>query len=180
MNKLPVAKRVQILFMLCEGSSMRSISRVADVSINTVVKLLVDAGRACTAFHDERVRGLRCRRIQCDEIWAFCYSKARNVPTARAAPEGAGDAWTWSSLCADSKLICNWMVGGRDAYVAMLLMDDLKERLTTASNSPLTDIAPISKRSKAPAVPTLTTRCSSSSAAPRQKARRCVTRQPNA
>ena len=130
MNKLPLKTRVQILTMLCEGSSMRSISRVADVSINTVVKLLVDAGRACTAFHDERVRGLRCRRIQCDEIWAFCYSKARNVPTARAAPEGAGDAWTWSSLCADSKLICNWMVGGRDAYVAMLLMDDLKERLT--------------------------------------------------
>ncbi len=130
MNRLPLHKRVQILSMLCEGSSMRSVARVADVSINTVVKLLIDAGNACTAFHSERVRGLACRRIQCDEIWAFCYSKAKNVPTAKSAPEGAGDVWTWSSLCADSKLICNWMVGGRDAYVAMLLMDDLKTRLT--------------------------------------------------
>src|SRR5262249_37315422 len=77
----------------------------------------------------ERVRGLNCRRIQCDEIWSFCYSKAKNVATAKAAPEGAGDVWTWSSLCADTKLICNWLIGKRDAYAAMLLMDDLKTRL---------------------------------------------------
>jgi IS1 family transposase len=76
------------------------------------------------------VRGLRCRRVQCDEIWAFCYSKAKNVATAKKAPDGAGDIWTWTSLCADSKLICNWVVGGRDAYMAMMLMDDLARRLT--------------------------------------------------
>jgi IS1 family transposase len=130
MNRLPTEKRAQILKMLVEGSSMRLVARVADVSINTVVKLLIDAGAACTALHSDRVRGLRCRRVQCDEIWSFCYSKAKNVPTAKSAPAGAGDVWTWSSLCADSKLICNWMVGGRDSYVAMLLMDDLKSRLS--------------------------------------------------
>jgi lambda repressor-like predicted transcriptional regulator len=92
MNKLPAAKRVQILTLLCEGSSMRSISRVADVSINTVAKLLVDAGKACAAFHDERVRGVKARRVQCDEIWSFTYAKARNVAEAKAAPEGAGDS----------------------------------------------------------------------------------------
>ena len=130
-NKLPQAKRVQILSMLVEGSSIRSISRVADVSINTVTKLLVDAGTACTAYHDEHVRGLTCRRIQCDEIWAFCYSKVKNVAAAKKAPIGAGDIWSWTSLCADSKLICNWVVGTRDAYAAMLLMEDLARRLTT-------------------------------------------------
>src|SRR5882757_171571 len=89
MNRLPLAKRVQILSMLCEGSSMRSITRVADVSINTVSKLLVDAGEACLAMHDEQVRGVKSARIQADEIWSFCYAKQRNVATAEAAPEGA-------------------------------------------------------------------------------------------
>src|ERR1700730_18616269 len=83
MHKLPLAKRVQILHMLCEGSSMRAISRVADVSINTVTKLLVDAGKACAAYHDEHVRGVKAARIQCDEIWAFCYSKQKNVANAK-------------------------------------------------------------------------------------------------
>src|ERR1700690_3821334 len=87
MNKLPSAKRVQILSMLCEGSSMRSISRVTDVSINTVAKLLADAGEACAAIHEEKVRGVKAKRIQCDEIWAFCYAKQRNVADAKAAPE---------------------------------------------------------------------------------------------
>jgi len=86
MNKAPLAKRVQILSMLCEGSSMRSISRVADVSINTVTKLLVDAGETCLALHDELVRDVKVQRVQCDEIWSFCYAKAKNVPTATAAP----------------------------------------------------------------------------------------------
>src|SRR5262245_66495296 len=86
MNKLPLQTRVQILSMLCEGSSMRSISRVADVSINTVSKLLVDAGKACLSFHDERVRDVTAQRVQCDEIWSFCYAKNRNVATAKAAP----------------------------------------------------------------------------------------------
>lgn len=104
MNKLPVTKRVQILSMLCEGSSMRSISRVCDVSINTVAKMLVDAGRVCAAFHDEKVRAVNAKRVQVDEIWSFTYAKQKNVADAKAAPAGAGDTWTWTALDADSKL----------------------------------------------------------------------------
>src|SRR5438270_10903728 len=131
MNKLPIAKRVQILSMLCEGSSMRSISRVADVSINTVYKLLAEAGPVCTRFHDATVRGLASQRVQCDEAWAFCYAKQKNVAGAKAAPEGAGDVCTWTALDADSKLILSWAVGGRDAGYALALMDDLRGRITT-------------------------------------------------
>src|ERR1700694_4377453 len=116
MNKLPVAKRVQILQMLCEGSSMRSISRVCDVSINTVSKMLIDAGAVCAAFHDEKVRNVKAKRVQVDEAWAFTYAKQKNVATAKAAPDGAGDTWTWMGLEADTKLIVQWFVGGRDGY----------------------------------------------------------------
>jgi IS1 family transposase len=129
MNKLPLAKRVQILSMLCEGSSMRSISRVADVSINTVSKLLVDAGKACAIFHDEKVRGVKARRVQVDEIWSFTYAKQKNVAAAKAAPEEAGDTWTWTAIDAESKLIVSWLVGGRDSEYAMAFMDDLAGRL---------------------------------------------------
>jgi IS1 family transposase len=129
MNKLPLARRTQILSTLCEGSSMRSISRVADVSFNTIVKLLVDAGIACTEFHDRAVRNVKSRRVQCDEIWSFVHAKAKNVPTAKAAPQGAGDIWTWTALDADHKLIISWAVGGRDAGYALALMDDVRERL---------------------------------------------------
>src|SRR3984893_4613675 len=131
MNKLPLAKRIQILSMLCEGSSMRSISRVADVSINTVYKLLAQAGPVCIRFHDATVRGVASKRIQCDEAWAFCYAKQKNVAGAKAAPEGAGDVWTWTALDADSKVILSWAVGGRDAGYALALMDDLRSRITT-------------------------------------------------
>jgi IS1 family transposase len=129
MNKLDHAKRVQILAMLCEGSSMRSISRVADVSINTVSKLLVEAGEACLILHDETVRNVKASRIQCDEIWSFCHAKAKNVATAKAAPEGAGDVWTWTAIDADSKLIVSYYVGDRSGESAMCLMDDLQARL---------------------------------------------------
>jgi IS1 family transposase len=129
MNKLPLAKRTQILAMLCEGSSMRSISRVADVSINTVSKLLVEAGEACLTIHDETVRGVKASRVQCDEIWSFCHAKQKNVATAKAAPEGAGDVWTWTALDADTKLIVSYFVGDRSGESAMVLMDDLRARL---------------------------------------------------
>lgn len=131
MNKLPVAKRATILQMLCEGSSMRAITRVTGVSLNTVTKLLIDAGKACEAYHDEHVRGVKATRIQCDEVWAFCYSKQRNVAAAKAAPEGAGDVWTWTALEATHKMIVSYMVGGRDSEYAMALMDDLRSRLAT-------------------------------------------------
>ena len=129
MNKLPIEKRRLILNMLVEGSSMRSISRIADVSINTVSKLLVDAGQACIAIHNEQVQNVTASRIQCDEIWSFCYAKAKNVSTAKDAPEGAGDVWTWTALDADTKLIVSYLVGGRDAQYALEFMDDLRERL---------------------------------------------------
>ena len=129
MNKLPVAKRAQILSLLCEGTSMRAVSRLADVSINTVSKLLVDAGRLCAAFHDDQVRGVKAKRVQVDEIWSFTYAKAKNVTTAKKAPEGAGDTWTWTGLDADSKLIVSWLVGPRDAGSAFTFASDLKARL---------------------------------------------------
>lgn len=128
-NKLPASKRAQILSLLCEGASMRSVSRLADVSINTVSKLLVDAGQACAVFHDEMVRGVRSRRVQVDEIWSFTYAKQKNVATAKAAPSGAGDTWTWTAIDADSKLIVSWLVGSRDAGAAFTFISDLAGRL---------------------------------------------------
>ena len=130
MNKLTSAKRAQILAMLCEGSSMRSISRIVDVSINTVTKLLVDAGTACAAHHDQTVTALKSKRVQVDEIWSFCYAKEKNVETAEAAPEGAGDLWTWTAICADSKLMISWVVGDRNANVARVFLEDVASRLS--------------------------------------------------
>ena len=129
MNKLPLAKRVQILAMLCEGSSMRSISRVVDVSINTVTKLLVDAGETCLEMHDELVRGVKASKVQCDEIWSFCYAKQKNVAEAKDAPAEAGDVWTWTAIDADTKLICSYFVGDRSGQSAIAMMDDLRSRL---------------------------------------------------
>jgi IS1 family transposase len=129
MNRLPIATRAQILSMLCEGSSMRSISRVTGVSINTISKLLEDAGEVCAVFHDEHVRRVKAKLVQVDEIWSFTYAKEKNVAVAKAAPEGAGDTWTWTGICADSKLIVSWLVGGRDSGYAIEFMDDLRSRL---------------------------------------------------
>ena len=135
MNKLPLAKRVQILSMLCEGVSMRSISRVVDVSINTVAKMLIDAGEACAAFHDEKVRGVRSKRVQVDEIWSFTAAKQKNVPNMKRPVDGAGDTWTWTALDADSKLIVQWFVGARDGYSAKLFIDDVLCPLTTETRT---------------------------------------------
>src|SRR5574337_42383 len=129
MNKLPQEKRSQILQMLCEGSSMRSIARIVGVSINTVTKLLEDAGNACAAHHDRAVRNLTSARIQCDEIWSFCYAKAKNVPAEKRGQLGYGDVWTWTAMDGDTKLIVSWMVGERDAGYAMEFMQDLASRL---------------------------------------------------
>jgi IS1 family transposase len=131
MNKLDVAKRAQILAMLCEGASMRSVSRLADVSINTVSKLLVDAGRFCAGYHDAKVRGVKAKRVQVDEIWSFTYAKQKNVATAKAAPDGAGDTWTWTAIEAQTKLIISHFVGGRDGECAAWFMNDVAERVST-------------------------------------------------
>src|SRR6266853_2524211 len=130
MNKLPVAKRVQILSMLCEGSSMRSIERIVGCSINTVDKLLRDAGEVALAYHDEQVRGVKAIRVQCDEIWSFVAVKQKNRATSkRATDPTAGDCWTWTAIEAQSKLLISYLVGARDAEFALMLMDDLRGRL---------------------------------------------------
>ena len=108
---------------------MRSISRVCDVSINTVSKLLVDAGKACAAFHDEKVRGVKARRVQVDEIWSFTAAKQKNVANMKAPVEGAGDTWTWTAIEAETKLLITWLVGGRNSDYAIAFMDDLRDRL---------------------------------------------------
>ena len=108
---------------------MRSISRVADVSINTVSKLLVDAGKFCAELHDREVRNVKSKRVQCDEIWSFVGAKAKNVSTMKQPVAGAGDVWTWTALDSDSKLIVSWLVGGRDSEYALAFMDDVRDRL---------------------------------------------------
>src|SRR5271167_1531411 len=129
MNKLPVAKRAKILSMLCEGASMRSVSRLADVSINTVGKLLEEAGRFCAGFHDAKVRGVKAKRVQVDEIWSFTAAKAKNVAAMKTPIAGAGDTWTWTAIEADTKLIISHFVGGRDGECARWFIDDLASRL---------------------------------------------------
>ena len=129
MNRLSNADRAKILHMLCEGMSIRAITRLTGASKNTVAKLLIDAGKACAAYHDANVRNVNAARVQVDEIWSFTYAKQKNVATAKDAPEGAGDTWTWTALDADSKMIVSYLVGGRDAEYAMWFMDDLAARL---------------------------------------------------
>jgi hypothetical protein len=105
MNKLDAATRAGILHLLCEGQSIRAITRLTGASKITVSKLLCDAGKACAAYHDEHVHNLKSKRLQLDEIWAFVYAKQKNVPYAKAAPDGAGDIWTWTALDADTMRI---------------------------------------------------------------------------
>src|SRR5438105_8154792 len=114
MNKLDRATRARILHLLCEGNSIRAITRVTGASKNTVSKLVVDAGRACAAYQDRVLRNLPCKRVQVDEIWNFIYAKNDNVKHAKAAPIDAGDVWTWTAICADTKLLVGWLVGNRD------------------------------------------------------------------
>lgn len=128
MNRLSTEKRASILGMLVEGSSLRAASRLAGVSINTVSKLLVDAGDACAEYQDRTMRGLDCKRLQCDEIWSFVGAKQKNVSEERKA-DGWGDIWTWTCIDADTKLMPCWWVGGRTATDAVEFMDDVASRL---------------------------------------------------
>ena len=131
MNKLPANRRSQILSMLVEGMSMRSASRVADVSITTVAKLLVDAGEACAVHHDKSVVDVQASRVQCDEIWAFCYAKDKTLKASlKAMPDGgAGDVWTWTALDRDTKLLIAYEVGDRSGATAREFIADLRNRL---------------------------------------------------
>lgn len=130
MNKLPQTKRCQILKLLSEGTSLRAISSAADVSINTVTKMLADAGAACAAYHDEHVRNVKATRIQCEAIWSFGCDKQTLVKDAKVAPGSGHDMWTWIGLDANSKLMVGYFVGARNAEYAWALMDDLRDRLT--------------------------------------------------
>ncbi len=129
MNSLPLAKRAQIVGMLCEGMSMRATSRLADVSINTVTKLLIDVGSAASEFQDATFVNLPCKRIQVDEIWSFVGAKNKNATADQKAAGIAGDVWTWTAICADTKIIPSWMVGGRDAGTGNIFIQDLADRL---------------------------------------------------
>ncbi len=129
MNKLSRDARAQILGLMVEGMSMRAISRVTGASKNTIVKLLEDAGEAFSDYQDRTMRNLTCKRLQVDEIWAFVYTKAKNVERAKAAPEGAGDCWTWMAIDADTKLIPSFFVGSRDGDAAKAFIGDLAGRL---------------------------------------------------
>jgi len=129
MNKLSRNARAEILGMMVEGVSIRAISRMTGASKNTVVKLLEDAGEAFSDYQDRTMRNLTCKRLQVDEIWAFVHAKAKNVETARAAPEGAGDCWTWMAIDADTKMIPSFYVGSRDAHAAQMFIGDLAGRL---------------------------------------------------
>ena len=126
MNKLPIDKRVQIINLLVEGSSLRATSRITDTSINTITKLLIEVGQACQLFHDEAVRGVAAKRVQCDEIWSFVYAKEKNKPQD---VEGAGDAWTFVGIDSDTKLVISWLLGDRDIETATFFMKDVAERI---------------------------------------------------
>src|SRR5438093_10338245 len=131
MNRLPLERRARIIGMLAEGNSLRAASRLADVSINTVTKLLLDVGAACERYQDQALRNLKCKRIQCDEIWAFVYAKAKNLPEKYAGAFGYGDVWTWTALDAPTKLVPSWAVGRRDGFTASAFIRDLAGRLAT-------------------------------------------------
>lgn len=131
MNKLSTEARAKILSMLVEGMSMRAVTRLADVSINTVTKLLVDAGNAAEAFHDQTVMGLNVANLQCDEIWAFCQAKKVNVAKMKKHSMQAGDVWTFTALDSDSKLMVSWFSGERDSRSTRHFLQDTARRIVS-------------------------------------------------
>jgi IS1 family transposase len=131
MNRLSTERRAQIIGCLVEGNSIRATVRMTGAAKNTVTKLLVDLGKACAEYQDKEFRDLPCTVIECDEIWAYCYSKAKNVPDEHKDTFGYGDVWTWTALCADTKLVPSWLVGERTIDDGWTFMRDLKGRLAT-------------------------------------------------
>ena len=112
-----------------EGNSLRATARMVGVARNTVTSLLVDLGFACARYQDKHMWNLPCKRLQADEIWSFCYSKQKNIPTKKQGQFGYGDVWTWTAICADTKLIPTWLVADRGAGAAWEFMQDLAPRL---------------------------------------------------
>jgi IS1 family transposase len=129
MNRLDTKKRAQIVSALVEGNSLRATARMMGVAFNTVLKLLPEIGQACVNYQDRTLRNLMCKRIQCDEIWSFCYAKQKNVPADKQEQFGYGDIWTWVAIDADTKLVPSFLVGDRDTCNATLFINDLASRL---------------------------------------------------
>jgi IS1 family transposase/lambda repressor-like predicted transcriptional regulator len=129
MNRLPIERRAQIVALLTEGNSLRATSRIVGCSINTVTKLLADVGEACAEYQDHTLVDLPCTTVQVDEIWSFCYAKQKNVPAEHRGEFGYGDVWTWTALCADSKLVLSWLVGGRTHETGEIFLADMRKRL---------------------------------------------------
>jgi len=129
MNLLPLAQRAQIIGLLVEGNSISATCRITGAAKMTVLKLLADVGEACSKYQDENLRELPCKRVQCDEVWSFVGAKKKNVPDHLKGVFGVGDVWTWTAICADTKLIASWMVGTRDGDAAKTFIGDLSERL---------------------------------------------------
>ena len=130
MNVLNAERRAQVVAALVEGNSIRSVARMSGVSRNTIMMLLVRVGAACAYYQDAVLRNLPCKRIQCDEIWSFCYAKDKNLPEDKKETFGYGSVWTWTALDADTKLMCSWMIGNRDALAARAFLQDLAGRLS--------------------------------------------------
>jgi IS1 family transposase len=131
MNRLSREKQAKVVAGLSEGCSISSTARMTGVSKVTILKLLCDLGIACADYQDRTLRNLKCKRIQCDEIWQFCYAKEKNVPADKKGKFGYGDVWTWAAIDADTKLVAAFMVGNRDAKSATIFIDDLKSRLAS-------------------------------------------------
>ncbi len=129
MNKLTTERRIAVVRCLVEGNSIRSTVRITGVAKNTVTKLLVDLGRVCSAYQDKTLRGLKCERVQCDEIWSFVGCKEKNVPEEKRDEFGIGDVWTWTALDPDTKLMLAWWIGRRDVESAYEFMGEVMERL---------------------------------------------------
>ena len=129
MNRLDTETRIRVISALVEGCSLRSTCRMTGVAMNTVLKLLADLGAACDEYQDKKLRGLAVKRVQCDEIWSFCYAKERNVPERFKDQEGYGSVWTWTAIDADTKLMLTWFIGARDAACANSFMLDVASRI---------------------------------------------------
>ena len=130
MNRLDNTSRSQIIAALCEGNSIRAVERMTGISRMTITKLLIEIGAACAEYQDKALVNLPCKRVQCDEIWAFCYAKDKNVPEHRRNEFGVGSIWTWTAIDADTKLVASWTVGTRDSESARIFMGDLASRLS--------------------------------------------------
>jgi IS1 family transposase len=129
MNKLNKDKQIQVVSALVEGNSIRATVRMTGVAKNTIIKLLADLGKACAKYQDKAFKNLPCKHIQCDEIWSFCYAKEKNVPEKKRGQFGYGDTWTFTAICADSKLVPSWFIGNRDLESATIFLKDLAGRL---------------------------------------------------